>query len=404
MFCQNCGKELEDNWTVCPNCGNRISVKNEMEGGFESDDDNEFDKKFFKALIQEHPVRAVLCIPVAVYVLYLIYQLLTTDFSDLTLWMIIKLGIKGTFCDTAVWLLYGPVNMKEVKEKVKKKPQKRYGIVSHIGSVIAALVLLAVGTYVTDVYNEEKAASDQIVSNEAADTEPTADGADSDMTIEEYLNQCQEVTGEELARNPEQYIGKDIKMEGSFNILGGSLVMNWFTDNGIIGINYDGKAVDTQGNVVGNVITGDYGIVAGRYGIDEITEHPYINAAVIILDKEQGRSANEGNTDTTDEANDAAQETNQEDSDAEYLFPDSDSRYLTEDELYGLDADTLKIARNEIFARHGYIFKDQGLQEYFESTTWYKGTVKGEDFNMEKEFNDFEKKNVALIGGVEEMD
>ena len=86
----------------------------------------------------------------------------------------------------------------------------------------------------------------------------------------------------------------------------------------------------------------------------------------------------------------------------EYIFPDSDSRYLTEDELINLDSDALKLARNEIFARHGYIFKDKGLQEYFNSTTWYKGAVGGEDFDMEKEFNDFEKANVALIGSIEE--
>ena len=70
--------------------------------------------------------------------------------------------------------------------------------------------------------------------------------------------------------------------------------------------------------------------------------------------------------------------------------------------MLDLDSDVLKLARNEIFARHGYIFKDKKLQEYFKSTSWYKGTVKGKDFDMEKEFNDFEKANVALIGSFEE--
>lgn len=93
-------------------------MKNEVEGGFKDNDDNEFDEKLFKALIQEHPVRAALCIPVAVYVIYLIYQLLSTGFSDLTIWMFINICIKGVFCNTALWLLYGPVNLKEVKEKV----------------------------------------------------------------------------------------------------------------------------------------------------------------------------------------------------------------------------------------------------------------------------------------------
>ena len=86
----------------------------------------------------------------------------------------------------------------------------------------------------------------------------------------------------------------------------------------------------------------------------------------------------------------------------EYIFPDSDTRYLSEDEVRQLDAGKLAIARNEIFARHGYIFKDENYKEYFESTSWYEGIIEADQFHSDSIFNDFEKKNVELIKQIED--
>lgn len=86
----------------------------------------------------------------------------------------------------------------------------------------------------------------------------------------------------------------------------------------------------------------------------------------------------------------------------EYIFPDSNSKYLSEDEVRAVEAHKLFIGRNEIFARHGYIFDDEGLREHFANTSWYKGTVQGNQFNADEVFNDFEKKNVELIKRIED--
>lgn len=86
----------------------------------------------------------------------------------------------------------------------------------------------------------------------------------------------------------------------------------------------------------------------------------------------------------------------------EYIFPDSNKRYLTEEEVSSMDAATLKIARNEIFARYGYIFKSEDLKAHFKRTSWYKEKVKAEKFDADKVFNKFEKKNVELIKRAEE--
>ncbi len=62
----------------------------------------------------------------------------------------------------------------------------------------------------------------------------------------------------------------------------------------------------------------------------------------------------------------------------------------------GLDAQTLRYARNEIYARHGRRFSDQELQAYFDGKSWYQGTIEPEDFE-ESLLSEIEKTNAELI-------
>ncbi|MCM1086616.1 MAG: YARHG domain-containing protein [Muribaculaceae bacterium] len=80
----------------------------------------------------------------------------------------------------------------------------------------------------------------------------------------------------------------------------------------------------------------------------------------------------------------------------DYIFPDSDSRILSKEELTGLSADECKIARNEIYARHGRKFKDEELQSYFNACDWYEGTIEPDDF-QENELSEIEIANKDLI-------
>lgn len=82
-----------------------------------------------------------------------------------------------------------------------------------------------------------------------------------------------------------------------------------------------------------------------------------------------------------------------------FIIPDSNTRYLSKSELYGYDKYTLSLIRNEIFARHGYIFKKEEYKNYFNSMPWYspdssfKGTT--------SELNSIERYNVELIKSLE---
>lgn len=80
----------------------------------------------------------------------------------------------------------------------------------------------------------------------------------------------------------------------------------------------------------------------------------------------------------------------------EYILPESDSRYLTDSDVRDLTANELMLARNEIYARHGRKFKDLEIQAYFNSQSWYKGTVEPDDFSTDV-FNKYEKENLEFI-------
>ncbi|GEM_PF-1146132 len=84
--------------------------------------------------------------------------------------------------------------------------------------------------------------------------------------------------------------------------------------------------------------------------------------------------------------------------DGEYVFPQSSTAYLTDQELTGLDKTTLRLARNEICARHGKIFRDAELRAYFESKSWYTGTVEPDEFDrLNNIYNAYEVANIELI-------
>lgn len=88
-------------------------------------------------------------------------------------------------------------------------------------------------------------------------------------------------------------------------------------------------------------------------------------------------------------------------SEPEYILPNSNTVKLTRDDLSGLSKEQLRLARNEIFARHGMIFGVADLDNYFGSKSWYQPSVTYDDFYDKVEMNLIEEANVALILDVE---
>lgn len=82
-----------------------------------------------------------------------------------------------------------------------------------------------------------------------------------------------------------------------------------------------------------------------------------------------------------------------------YILPFSNSRELTNSDLDKLSEWELKLARNEIYARHGRKFKDPDLQNYFDQQSWYVARYAPDDFdkNHSSEISALEKKNAEFI-------
>lgn len=75
-----------------------------------------------------------------------------------------------------------------------------------------------------------------------------------------------------------------------------------------------------------------------------------------------------------------------------FIFPDSDIRKLTSADLTYLSKEQLKIARNEIYARHGHIFQTKDMQAYFAKQSWYR-----ENPYFKGTLTDIETYNIELI-------
>lgn len=85
----------------------------------------------------------------------------------------------------------------------------------------------------------------------------------------------------------------------------------------------------------------------------------------------------------------------------EYVIWYSSDLLLTDSDVKFLSKDELRIARNEIYARHGRKFNSADLQQYFNGCSWYRGTIDASAFSDDS-LSDLEKKNIKLIEKFEE--
>ena len=84
-------------------------------------------------------------------------------------------------------------------------------------------------------------------------------------------------------------------------------------------------------------------------------------------------------------------------SSSSYLLPHSDAIKLHESELTSFNKDQLRLARNEIFARYGYVFQSNDLQTYFSQKSWYYP-----DSSYDGSLSAIEEYNVKLIEKMED--
>lgn len=72
---------------------------------------------------------------------------------------------------------------------------------------------------------------------------------------------------------------------------------------------------------------------------------------------------------------------------------DASKHLLTVNSIKGLSSADLRIMRNEIFARHGYIFQTDEMRDYFSTKHWYVGRYN----DVTNKLTDIEKQNIAFL-------
>lgn len=80
---------------------------------------------------------------------------------------------------------------------------------------------------------------------------------------------------------------------------------------------------------------------------------------------------------------------------SEYIFSFSDSRLITDSEINNLDYSLREYARNEIYARYGYVFSMAKFRDYFTSKSWY---YPNPNYNIQTQMlTPIEKANIEII-------
>lgn len=123
-------------------------------------------------------------------------------------------------------------------------------------------------------------------------------------------------------------------------------------------------------------------------------------------DVSQGQEGGNANNDTeipdnTVDVGDPGQNNQDSQVDSEYIFPKSNTEKLTREELLRHTKEELRLGRNEIYARHGMIFGEEDLDNYFGSKSWYTPSVNVSEFYDKVEMSLVEEENINLIREVE---
>ena len=79
----------------------------------------------------------------------------------------------------------------------------------------------------------------------------------------------------------------------------------------------------------------------------------------------------------------------------------TDMMYYTREDFEGLSAAVIHLAKNEIYAKRGYIFSDVDLNQYFMGCAWYQPIYPADTFD-DSVWNDYERKNLELLSELDD--
>jgi len=149
-------------------------------------------------------------------------------------------------------------------------------------------------------------------------------------------------------------------------------------------------------------------IYSGNFSKQMKTEMGYINieAGKVYLCDENGairqdcmpiNSADECSCEFSIDTEELVEPDNNITTNSSLLYPQTSERILSRTELANYTAWELRIMRNEIFAKYGYIFKSEDLKNYFNQQLWYRPRYS----DVSDRLTPIEKKNTETIKSME---
>ena len=173
-----------------------------------------------------------------------------------------------------------------------------------------------------------------------------------------------------------------------------------------------GNVMKKQSSIWKNILMIFLGMIILVFGVADcilLSNKSSIDEPKVVVKKDVQKQNGDGDTEQTEElyvketsmdgitiGDTTESNVTKEGEESEYVFPDSDSTYLTEDDVAGLSELDAKHALNELYARYGRKFDSEELQEYFGSKSWYTPLYSPEEFD-DSVLNEYEEANRDLI-------
>lgn len=180
------------------------------------------------------------------------------------------------------------------------------------------------------------------------------------------------------------------------------IIVQFNVDNGVklscVAVNGEAYSLSDSESIISDMYVSYYGLEDDKNSpydnqnqggpITEVTEAP--TEATTQAPTEATTQA------TTQAATEATTQATTEEANSEYILKNSSSEYIAVSDIAGMSKEQCRLARNEIYARHGRLFDDPELQAYFNSCSWYSGYISPSNFD-ESVLNAYEKANLEVI-------
>lgn len=377
MFCEYCGKKLEDEWNICPYCQQKV-IKDDKSANIK------------EKVIYNTRWKKVAQIGSGLIALFILVIILIGIFNGREINNEL-LGMQtAEQLNTACELIEGSVKVQPYTEKMIVKDEEEPIIINQTGYMVR-----------------------------------TEDN-DSKILYPDVLN-CifTNNSGNDIKNVIIAFVAWDnnklpIKIIGNYDYSGGDYIeeVSYEGINLTMGSKYGentGFELDPSCN---NIAYANAIVVSCEYFDGQVWNNPFyekfkddyvekklddeIEEQSFLLKPEE-KIQNEPNIQEQDDTKimtEPISESETEGRDGVYIMSDSSKREISEEELEKLSDKELNLAINEIYARHERKFDSKELQDYFNSMSWYRGKVEPKDFK-ETVLSQIEMNNLKKMAAIE---